>query len=216
MAMERVCRIVADVRERASDVPTILRLRGAAVTVSYLAYGDSDLGAGILVERKAVRDLHESMREGRLWPQLGRLRAHARVPCLIVEGWALRGPVSERASRAALLAASDLGILMVRTVTKHDTADWLVAIAARGVGGPKHRVRPAYAQRSQPTAADVPQAMLAAVPGISHEMAIRLLRAFGSVAGVVAAPDEALLRVAGMGKKRLSAFREAVSSVLPQ
>jgi Fanconi anemia group M protein len=209
--MEPVCRIVADVHEVPSEIPARLRVLDVAVTVEPLQVGDYDVGSRVIVERKSAGDLHESLRRGRLWPQLGRLRSTARTPCLLIEGVHLSGPISSASIKGALLAASDLGILVVRSTSRSDTADWLVALARRSTSAPVHRVRPAYAQRAQPLGADIPQAMLAAVPGISAMTARRLLHAFGSVARVLAASDGELMRVEGMGPQRVQALRKAAS-----
>jgi ERCC4-type nuclease len=205
--MEPVCRIVADAHEVPSGIPEWLSSLGAAVLVERLAVGDYDIGSRVIVERKSVADLHESLRRGRLWPQLGRLRSTASVPCLLVEGSHLGGPVSGASIRAALLAVSDLGILIVRSTSRRDTGEWLVSLARRSMRPPVHRLRPAYAQRAQPVGADAPQAMLAAVPGISAGTARALLSTFGSVVNVLAASDGELRRVHGMGPKRIHALR---------
>ena len=59
-------------------------------------------------------------------------------------------------------------------------------------------------------AASVPEAMLAAVPGISTVTARALLERFGSLAGVAAATDDVLLEVPGVGKERARALAEAL------
>ena len=99
--MEPVCRIVADAHEVPSGIPEWLSSLDAAVLVERLAVGDYDIGSGVIVERKSVADLHESRRRGRLWPQLGRLHSTASVPCLLVEGTHLGGPLSGASIRAA-------------------------------------------------------------------------------------------------------------------
>jgi ERCC4-type nuclease len=131
------------------------------------------------------------------------------VSCLLVEGVDLGGPISSASIKGVLLAASDLGILVVRSTSRSDTANWLVALARRSTRPPVHRVRPAYAQRAQPLGDDIPQAMLAAVPGISTMIARTLLRRFGSVVSVLAASDEELMSVKGMGPQRIEALRDA-------
>jgi ERCC4-type nuclease len=209
--MAAVCRITADLFERASGLPALLERAGACVDVRPLHVGDYDLGSGVLVERKAVADLHGSLIGGRFWGQVGRLRSAARVPCLLVEGPHLRGPVATAAVRAALLAVSDLGCVVVRSTSRSDSAEWLVSLARRGCTQAPSRLRPRYAQRAQPAAADVPQAMLAAVPGLSVVTARALLTAFGSVQAVLTASEDELRTVRGMGPTRVRALRRAVS-----
>jgi DNA excision repair protein ERCC-4 len=205
--MDAVCRIIADFSERPSGVPDLLVRLGAEVEVRRLVVGDYELETGVVVERKAMPDLHSSLRRGRLWPQLGRLRADSRTSCLLVEGVQLRGPIREDAIRAVLLAASDLGCLVVRSTSRRDSAAWLLALARRAAAPPRARIRPAYAQRAQPRERDAAQAMLAAIPGVSAGTARALLDTFGSVAGVLRATDDELLAVRGVGSRRLRALR---------
>jgi ERCC4-type nuclease len=63
-------------------------------------------------------------------------------------------------------------------------------------------------KRARPEPA--PEALLAAVPGISAVGARALLARFGSVAGVVAAGREAWLEVPGIGPERARALEEAL------
>ena len=208
--MEPVCRIRVDRFERDSGVPELLARNRVEVVVERLPVGDYDVGAGVLVERKTTRDLHESLADARFWEQLRRLRTAARTPFLLVEGWCLAGRRPEAAVRGALLAASDLGCLVLRSATVQESVAWLLALAGRGATPPSHRVRPAYAQRRQP-AHSAGEGMLAAVPGISTILARRLLDEFGSVAAVTAADAGALAAIAGMGPRRVTALRRAVS-----
>lgn len=79
-----MCRIVADTFEAASGIPDELSAAGVDVHMAALVAGDYDLGRGVLAERKAVVDLHLSLERGRLWAQVGRLRARAKLTTLAV------------------------------------------------------------------------------------------------------------------------------------
>jgi ERCC4-type nuclease len=204
--------IVVDTCERASGVPRSLDEAGVDMKFVQLPVGDYDLGRGVLVERKAVADLHLSIERGRLWRQIGRLRARARMAYLLVEGDDLdRGSLSPAAIRGALLAVMGQGVPVVRSKHPVDSARWLRVLAERVNGVRLGRDRPTYAQRLKPLHELVPEAMLAAVPGISVVCARALLDRFGSVSAVVAAEESELLQVPGIGPKRAAALRRAVS-----
>jgi Fanconi anemia group M protein len=211
--MPSVCLIVADTFEPDEGVPAELRGLGAEVVRRRLAFGDYDLGSGVLVERKTVADLHLSLQRGRLWRQLGELRRASRLPYLLVEGRELdvRGGVSSRAIRGACLATIGQGVPILFSRDAVDSAAWLSLLARRGGGRRLGRDRPIYAQRLKPSADQVPEAMLAAVPGISVAGARALLERFGTVAGVVAAGEHAWREVPGVGPARARALREAIS-----
>jgi len=213
--VERVsqrCRIVADTFERRSGVLESLRAAGVELELARLRIGDYDLGRGVLVERKTVADLHQSLERGRLWIQVGRLRCAARHAYLLVEGADIdAGPLAPAAVRGACLAVLGQGVALIRSGDALDSALWLRVLAERATGARLGRDRPAYAQRLKPSPTLVREAMLAAVPGISVAGARVLLDRFGSVAAVVAADEYELLQVPGIGPRRASALRKAVS-----
>jgi Fanconi anemia group M protein len=211
--MHSVCLIVADTFEPDEGVPAELRGLGVEVVRRRLAVGDYDLGSGVLVERKTVTDLHLSLQRGRLWRQVGDLRRASRLPYLLVEGKELdvRGGISPNAIRGACLAVVGQGVPILFSRDRADSAQWLWLLARRAGGTPLGRDRPAYVQRLKPVSAQVPEAMLAAVPGISAVTARALLQRFGSVASIVAAGEEAWNQVPGFGPVRAKALREALS-----
>lgn len=188
-------KIVVDVHERQSGIAETLAELGAAIEVAALPAGDYAVGVDTLVERKRVLDLHAAVLKGRLWPQLGKLRAACAFPYLLVEGSDLdRGPLHHNAVRGVCLAVIDQGIarLAVRCQQLEPAAE-----------------RPAYAQRPRPKAGDeTAEALLAAVPGISATCARALLERFGSVAAVVAAEPADWLTVPGIGPERARALEE--------
>jgi ERCC4-type nuclease len=209
--MTSVCRIVADVFERRSGVIEALRERGVSVELRCLETGDYALPGHVLVERKTVLDLHESIRRGRLWGQLGGMRRASRLPYLLVEGPSIDdGPLEPDAIRGACLAVMGQGISLVRAADATEAACWLHLLAARTGGVRPGRDRPVYAQRLKPPRTLVAEAMLAAVPGISVTGARALLLRFGTVAGVVSAGHDAWLTVPGIGRARAAALREAL------
>lgn len=74
-------RIIVDVHERQSGIAETLSELGAEIEIAALPAGDYAVGADTLVERKRVLDLHAAVLKGRLWPQLGKLRAASAFPC---------------------------------------------------------------------------------------------------------------------------------------
>ena len=209
--------VVVDVHEAASGVGDALERLGVRVIRRALEAGDYVVGPDSLVERKAVSDLHDSIVKGRFWPQLFRLRAFADEVWLVVEGRRIdAGPVHPDAIRGALITASERGVRVLRSESSADTARWLRRLAIRRQNPRRPRDRPGYAQRPAPRDAQVPEAMLAAVSGISTVTARLLLDRFGSVAGVVAATSGELHGVPGMGPARADALREAINFSWPR
>ena len=202
--------IVADVHERASGVPDALTRLGALVEVASLPAGDYAVGAETIVERKSVLDLHGAILKGRFWPQLGKLRAECEFPYLLVEGRELdRGPLHSNAIRGACLTAVELGIALLRTEDRDDSARWLHRLAVRRQRVEHAPDRPAYAQRPKVlTGVSAAEAALAVVPGISVVSARGLLARFGSVHAVLQATVDQLVTVPGIGPERARALEE--------
>ena len=125
-------KIIVDVHERQSGIAETLRELGADVEIASLPAGDYAVGADTLVERKRVLDLHAAVLKGRLWPQLGKLRAACAFPYLLVEGTDIdRGPLHHNAVRGACLAAIDQGIALLRSGYQRDSALWIHRLAVR-------------------------------------------------------------------------------------
>ncbi len=181
---------------------------GVEVLRHRLPIGDYRM-EGAIVERKRVRDLHLTLVAGRLWGQLGRLRAAGGRPFLLVEGPSLdAGPISLAAIRGALLAAGENGVTVVRSETEVDSALWLHRIACRAARVRPSPDRPLYAQRPKVATAE---AVLAAIPEISTVSARALLARFGTIAAIVEATDAELTDVSGVGPVRARRLREALT-----
>jgi ERCC4-type nuclease len=209
---QRRPQVVADVHERRSGIPRALENLGVDVTIAPLRAGDYAIGSDVVVERKSVIDLHGSIERGRFWPQIGKLKYASAFPFMLIEGEDIdEGPLSSGAIRGACIAVIHRGIRLVRTTDQNDSALWLERIAVRAV---KYKPidRPRYAQQPPPAPKEAPEAMLAAVPGISVEGARALLKHFGSVTNVVTAGEEAWVAVPGIGPKRASALAATLAS----
>jgi len=203
-------KIIVDVHERQNGIAETLRELGADVEIAALPAGDYAVGADTLVERKRVLDLHAAVLKGRLWPQLGKLRAACAFPYLLVEGTDIdRGPLHHNAVRGACFAVIDQGIALLRSGYQRDSALWIHRLAVRCQQVEPAADRPAYAQRPRPSPGDeTAEAVLAAVPGISTTSARALLVRFGSVVGVVSADPGEWLSVPGIGPERARALEE--------
>lgn len=198
--------IVADVHERASGVPQLLRELGARVDTRALTRGDYVVGPETIVERKSVGDLHSTIEAGRFWSQMRAVRAAGRWPYLLIEGPSLyRGRVLASSVRSLCLAVSDLGITIIRTEDTRDTARWLTALASRRQDG-AIRDRPIYAQRPQSADLSPTEAALACAPGVSVETARTVLSRFGSLRQVSEASLDDLQALPGVGIRRATAI----------
>lgn len=77
--------VVVDVREIRSALPSLLHGRSMQVVPCQLTVGDYVLTPEICVERKSVRDLISSLKNGRLYNQVEMMLQHYRNPVLLIE-----------------------------------------------------------------------------------------------------------------------------------
>lgn len=78
-------RVVVDVREFRSALPSLLHGNSMIVIPCQLTVGDYILTPEICVERKSVRDLVSSLRNGRLYNQAETMLQHYKNPLLLIE-----------------------------------------------------------------------------------------------------------------------------------
>lgn len=78
-------RIVVDVREFRSSLPSLLHARSIIIVPCMLTVGDYILSPNICVERKSVSDLISSFKDGRLYTQAESMFQHYKSPMLLIE-----------------------------------------------------------------------------------------------------------------------------------
>ncbi|KZZ90491.1 MUS38-like protein [Moelleriella libera RCEF 2490] len=78
-------RVVVDVREFRSSLPSLLHGRSMIIVPCMLTVGDYILSPNICVERKSVNDLISSFRDGRLFTQAETMFQHYKNPMLLIE-----------------------------------------------------------------------------------------------------------------------------------
>jgi len=78
-------RVVVDVREFRSSLPSLLHGRSMVVVPCMLTVGDYVLSPNICIERKSVRDLISSFSNGRLYNQVETMFQHYKSPMLLIE-----------------------------------------------------------------------------------------------------------------------------------
>ncbi|CAG8973209.1 hypothetical protein HYALB_00006378 [Hymenoscyphus albidus] len=78
-------RVVVDVREFRSSLPSLLHGRSMVVVPCMLTVGDYILSPNICVERKSIKDLISSFKDGRLYTQAETMFQHYKNPMLLIE-----------------------------------------------------------------------------------------------------------------------------------
>ncbi|KFX99577.1 hypothetical protein V490_01750 [Pseudogymnoascus sp. VKM F-3557] len=78
-------RVVVDVREVRSSLPSLLHGRNMIIVPCMLTVGDYILSPDICVERKSIKDLISSFKDGRLYTQAETMLLHYKSPMLLIE-----------------------------------------------------------------------------------------------------------------------------------
>ncbi len=78
-------RVVVDVREFRSSLPSLLHGRSMIIVPCMLTVGDYILSPNICVERKSISDLIGSFKDGRLYSQCESMFLHYKNPMLLIE-----------------------------------------------------------------------------------------------------------------------------------
>lgn len=78
-------RVVVDVREFRSSLPSLLHGRNMETIPCMLTVGDYVLTPQICIERKSIKDLISSFKDGRLYTQAETMLQHYKSPMLLIE-----------------------------------------------------------------------------------------------------------------------------------
>lgn len=78
-------RVVVDVREFRSSLPSLLHGRSMIIVPCMLTVGDYILSPNICIERKSIKDLISSFKDGRLYNQAETMLLHYKTPMLLIE-----------------------------------------------------------------------------------------------------------------------------------
>ncbi|KAI3397334.1 hypothetical protein diail_10992 [Diaporthe ilicicola] len=78
-------RVVVDVREFRSSLPSLLHGRSMVIVPCMLTVGDYILSPNICIERKSISDLISSFKDGRLYSQAETMFQHYKSPMLLIE-----------------------------------------------------------------------------------------------------------------------------------
>jgi DNA excision repair protein ERCC-4 len=78
-------RVVVDVREFRSSLPSLLHGRSMVIVPCMLTVGDYILSPNICIERKSIKDLISSFKDGRLYNQAETMLLHYKSPMLLIE-----------------------------------------------------------------------------------------------------------------------------------
>ena len=207
--------IVVDDRERPSGVVAELeKLGGVVVKIEHLLLGDYCIDGAVLIERKTAADFAQSLIDGRLFGQAGRMATSSLRPAYIIEGtsaeWAGLG-VSREALQGALVTLMLIfDVPVFRSSDPAESARLILYIGSQLVRlrDPDYvPYRQAKAKRKKTQQLRVLQSL----PGVGPDRAKRLLEHFGTVRACFGASTEEIMDVEDIGPKTASAIHRVIN-----
>ena len=205
-------RVVVDVREFRSSLPSLLHGRIMVVVPCMLTVGDYVLSPNICIERKSVRDLISSFKNGRLFNQAETMLQHYKYPMLLIEFDQNKSftldPLADLTNAASSTNPSDLQsklvlltlafprLKIIWSSSPYQTAEIFEELK-------KNQDEPDPIKASQiglnagenpeeQTFSQTPQDMLRAVPGITAKNMGRLVLEVGSLVDVANLAEDEL------------------------
>jgi DNA excision repair protein ERCC-4 len=207
--------IVVDDRERPSGVIEELeKADRVVVKIEHLPVGDYCVDGAVLIERKTAADFVQSLIDGRLFGQAGRMANSPLRPAYIIEGttaeWAGLG-MSRKALQGALVT-----LMLIFDVPVFRSSD--AAESARlifYIGSQLVRLRdPGYAPYRQAKAKRKKTRqlrILQSLPGVGADRAKKLLERFRTVRACFTASPMELSEVEGIGSKTAEAIDQVIN-----
>ncbi|NPA75689.1 MAG: DEAD/DEAH box helicase [Euryarchaeota archaeon] len=202
--------IYVDTREFRSEVVKQLADEFRIVPVQ-MSVGDYIISEEVAIERKTTNDFLESLRDGRLFTQLKKLKNEYQKPVIIIEGDTLfsRG-FHENAIYGALASVvMDFSVPVIFTKNAKETAKLIAAMRQRT--GKGYREIPVRKNITTMSDEERQRFIVESLPNVSATLSKRLLEHFGSVRNVIDAEVGELINVRGIGRKTAEEIHEIIN-----
>ncbi|NOX71381.1 MAG: hypothetical protein GXO64_01650 [Candidatus Micrarchaeota archaeon] len=214
MEGEMRVRILIDNRESSSGIIRLFENMGISINVTRLDIADYICSASVGIERKTVHDFISSIKDGRLFDQLSRMKEIFEKPILLIEGDTkfLRNGKHINASAvngAFSSIASDYNIPIIWTSDRKETAEQIYWIAKREQEN-KKSLPVARATQKMRTTKDMQEFLISGLPEINTELSKRLLSKFRTPYNVFNADIKDLTEVEGVGIERAKRIYEVL------
>ena len=178
---------------------------GVAVKRKHVSPGDYILSGGCAIERKTISDFFSSLYNGRLFEQIERLRTTYEKPMLFVEGdlgAELEDRKNPRSFWGALLRIQmDLGVPALTTADISQSANAIYTLSLRLNKTKEKKIFILHKPKST-SKRDQQISMIASVPGVGPELALRLLKSMTTVRKVFLSSKDELMKVPGIGDEK--------------
>ena len=198
--------VFVDQRERNSGVIKELSGFGAITKIKQLEVGDFVITDDIVIERKTINDFLESIIDGRLYNQLGKMASNYNSPMILVEGSQSELFTIRNIHRNAIIGtlttiALNYRIPVIFTADAHETAEYIFVTAKREQlkSGSEIRLRVGHKGLS---IGQQQRFIVESLPSVGPALAISLLEKFGSIKNIANASEQGLQEIENLGPKK--------------
>ncbi|MHA1720341.1 MAG: DEAD/DEAH box helicase [Promethearchaeota archaeon] len=193
--------ILVDSRETASPVTRELSEMNASISLQKLPIGDYIISERCGIERKSIQDFADSLKDGRLFKELQKLRTQFSLPLMILEG-NLNSILTIK--KAALLGTIssimlNMNVMIYQTDTAEETAQILYALAKKEQ---QSKEKKNFSIRFKKLPEKIPEQLefiVSGIPGINSSRAKDLLQKFHSLRELFSASIEDLQKTPNIG-----------------
>jgi len=204
--------IIADYSENPSGIPDLLLKKGASLKLEQLKVGDYIINNDITVERKSAEDFIQSIISGRLFKQCAQLSKIRLRPLLLLEGnpFLTAHDIDKNAIKGAMLSvAASWQIPLVYSKNADDSATQILMLAKQSLQQPpflRYNVfKPKRIKNHK-------LRFLQGLPCVGAVTASRLLAHFSTLEAIMAAKENDLQEVMGIGGKMAKKIRNFLST----
>jgi DNA excision repair protein ERCC-4 len=212
-----IVNVIVDQRENNQRLLNVLnRSNGVRVQKGHLQTGDYQLNQ-LLVERKTIPDLANSIKDGRLFMQASRLKKSGSPKLFIIEGTVrdlFKTGMKRQAIQGAIISiVLKFELPLLRSISPEETA-MLMIYAARQINFSADsnwykcnsaRSRVHYKFKDQMN-------VLHGIPGVGSKRAVLLLKKFGSLAKLTEASIEEIKSIPGIGNNNAETIFKTLHS----
>jgi ERCC4-type nuclease len=193
--------VIADDREKNSNVSFYLKEFGAVVSFKRIEIGDYIISENVCIERKSSSDFVSSIIDGRIFNQVEEMKRNFDKAVIIVEGRNNDGRITENAYKGAIASLiMNYDAVVVNVENEKETARMIYFLAKKEQEEFERSV--AIKGKKKPKdIKEMQQFFLSSLPGVSSVIAKRMLQNFGSVKDIVNAGEKEIESIKGLRKK---------------
>jgi ERCC4-type nuclease len=193
--------VIADDREKNSNVSFYLKEFGAVVSFKRIEIGDYIISENVCIERKSSSDFVSSIIDGRVFNQAEEMKRNFDKAVIIVEGRNNDGRITENAYKGAIASLIMNYDAVVVNVENEKEAARMIYFLAKKEQEEFERSVAIKGKKKPKDIKEMQQFFLSSLPGVSSVIAKRMLQNFGSVKDIVNAGEKEIESIKGLRKK---------------